>query len=1020
MDRRRRVHGWFLLPLVAFALACGGGGGSAGGNAQASGTCPQAAALQVVSTTPAHDQSGVSVQASVTVRFNTCVDPQSVTAATVALRHDSLTPVAGERRWDAAQSALVFVPASALAYGAEYMFTVTGIRGGHGEALAAPEMIVFRTRSAPEAIPPTTTASPPGGHYNAPQNVQLLCTDNAGGTGCVGSFFTLDGTQPTESSARYVAPVVVDRSLTLRFLSVDGDGNVEVPRSAEYVIDTDPPAVVSTEPGPGATGVRLDARVRVVFDEAMAPSTLGAVPAVAPAAPGVSSVEPGGLAVVRQPSERYECATTYQATVPVTATDLAGNGLAAPYTFTFTTSPDCDEPRTIASVASGAHVAAQQVTLSCDDGIGGSGCARIVYTVDGSVPTFAPQNGVVVAGGTSGPIAIGEGETRLRFRAEDVAGHLEVVRERRYSVSTAGFSWLATRWGLARGVGKVPATFVPLRSSGKTWHVARDAASGRLYRATETGLVFSDDGISFHDLPIRRDGSGYLVAPSSVAAQGSRIYVGTSEGLFVSRDGGATFSQRTFGAYDANRIVRVAVSGSDVYVATATNLHVSHDRLRTSTSPFGPVVDLAVDGDTVYVVAADGDVWVSRDRGGTWSAAALPGGAGAAYAVAFQGDTVYVGTDGGAAISLDRGTTFGSLIALDGNPVTRLGAGGDRVYAATEVLYSTAPTAFWVSTGPGGPFTRRRIPGGTRDADVYAIHVEGADVHVGAYPSYWISHDHGATFALADLPGDDGRRIIAQGAKVYAAIHDGSGFGGLVVSTDRGATFTYRSLEAGLPDDSIDDLFLDGTKLYAGTWRGLAITTDDGATFNVRNEANSGLWQSDASAVWASGSTVWAASTTKLQRSTNGGTSFVDRVTGVYPGELAIHGSNAYLAVSGGVGGMMVSNDAGTATPTFTLRTPANGLASGDIRDLDVAPADGKLFVGTASALDASVDFGATFQRLAIPASIFPHAVSACGGVLVVGTNDIAISDDGGSTFTVRTSQHGVPGTLQDACYVGP
>jgi hypothetical protein len=348
--------------------------------------------------------------------------------------------------------------------------------------------------------------------------------------------------------------------------------------------------------------------------------------------------------------------------------------------------------------------------------------------------------------------------------------------------------------------------------------------------------------------------------------------------------------------------------------------------------------------------------------------------------------------------------------------VTRVAAGDGRIYATTEVLFSTATSRFWVASSPEGPFSPRHVAGGTRDAPVSAIHVEGADVHVGGYPSYWLSHDHGETFALADLPGNDAHRVVAKGAKVYAAIHDSSGFGGLVVSSDRGTTFTYRgvALPAGLPDGSIDDLFVDGTTVYAGTWRGLAITTDDGATFTVRTQENSGLWQSTAGAVWASGTTVWAGAVTKLQRSTNGGTGFVDRLTGVSPVELAVSGPNVYLATTDGV---WVSNDGGATA--FAHRTTSAGLADAYVRDLDVLP-DGTLFVGS-GALDRSTDDGATFQRVTLPSGVSSAAVSACGGVLVVGGGStIGISTDGGASFAVRDWNDGVPENLQDACYAAP
>jgi hypothetical protein len=189
------------------------------------------------------------------------------------------------------------------------------------------------------------------------------------------------------------------------------------------------------------------------------------------------------------------------------------------------------------------------------------------------------------------------------------------------------------------------------------------------------GLVFSDDGVSFHHLPVVRPGSSSSISPTSVAVQGSRIYAGTSDGLLLSTDGGATFTERTFGLYDANRVTCVAASGRDVLVGTATALHVSHDRFRTSGPRYGAVSDLTFDGDDVYAITGAGAFAVSRDRGDSWTTVALPGGAGTAYAVASQGDYVYVGTAGGVAISSDRAATFGTLVPLDGNPVTRVGAG---------------------------------------------------------------------------------------------------------------------------------------------------------------------------------------------------------------------------------------------------------------------------------------------------------------------------------------------------------
>lgn len=85
MRRLRRVHGSLLL---ATALACSGGGGDVD---PPPGACPQVGALDAVSTVAAQNRTGVSAGTSVTMRFNTCLDLQTVRATNVALRSSNIT-----------------------------------------------------------------------------------------------------------------------------------------------------------------------------------------------------------------------------------------------------------------------------------------------------------------------------------------------------------------------------------------------------------------------------------------------------------------------------------------------------------------------------------------------------------------------------------------------------------------------------------------------------------------------------------------------------------------------------------------------------------------------------------------------------------------------------------------------------------------------------------------------------------------------------------------------------------------
>ena len=101
---------------------------------------------------------------------------------------------------------------------------------------------------------------------------------------------------------------------------------------------TTPPSVTTTTPGSGATGVSIAAPVSATFNEEIDSSTLAfsltdssghAVPGTA--APGT------GDSVTFTPSSDLALNTTY--TASVSATDLWGNAMTAPVTWTFTTSP---------------------------------------------------------------------------------------------------------------------------------------------------------------------------------------------------------------------------------------------------------------------------------------------------------------------------------------------------------------------------------------------------------------------------------------------------------------------------------------------------------------------------------------------------------------------------------------------------------------------------------------------------------------------------------------------------------
>jgi hypothetical protein len=85
---------------------------------------------------------------------------------------------------------------------------------------------------ASDRTAPTTTAIPPGGSYSAGQWVTLFANEPAT------IYYTTDGSDPTDASSTYTAPVTVMNNMTLKFFARDEAGNTEAIKTEQYMIVT--------------------------------------------------------------------------------------------------------------------------------------------------------------------------------------------------------------------------------------------------------------------------------------------------------------------------------------------------------------------------------------------------------------------------------------------------------------------------------------------------------------------------------------------------------------------------------------------------------------------------------------------------------------------------------------------------------------------------------------------------------------------------------------------------------------
>jgi YD repeat-containing protein len=167
-------------------------------------------------------------------------------------------------------------------------------------------------------------------------------------------------------------------------------------------------------------------------------------------------------------------------TVYVQLQDGAGNWQSVSSTINYVTD-DITPPVTIASPSGGVYNSTQTVSLSCGDG-SGSGCSRIYYTTDGSVPDMAASSFLE---GSVGRLSIVPPAT-LNYFAVDAAGNIETNKIQIYALQTYPIS---TSIGFPGFGGTIsPASATVAHGGSQTFTVTPDA-----------GFVITDvkaDGVS--------------------------------------------------------------------------------------------------------------------------------------------------------------------------------------------------------------------------------------------------------------------------------------------------------------------------------------------------------------------------------------------------------------------------------------------------------------------------------------------------------------------------------------------
>ena len=308
----------------------------------------------VSSTNPVTGATAVPAGADVTATFSEAV--KSVSATTFTLKAGT-TSVAGTVTLSGTTA--TFNPSAPLASSTQYTATITtGVTDLANNALAANYVWNFTTGAASDTTPPTVSSTnPAGSQAGVAANTAVTATFSEAvksvgsttftlkaGTTSVAGTVTLSGTTatftpsaPLASSTQYTATITTGvTDLANNALAANYVWNFTTGAAS----DTTPPTVSSVSPAGSLAGVAVNTAVTATFSETMAGASLTTATFTlvdASGNPVTGTVTAAGATATFAPTAVLANGTTYTATVTTGATDLAGNGLVQPRSWSFTT-----------------------------------------------------------------------------------------------------------------------------------------------------------------------------------------------------------------------------------------------------------------------------------------------------------------------------------------------------------------------------------------------------------------------------------------------------------------------------------------------------------------------------------------------------------------------------------------------------------------------------------------------------------------------------------------------------------
>lgn len=318
----------------------------------------------VIATTPFGGQTGVSPYTSIHVTFSESVEPTTVNESNFIVRTFSGNQISGTISLSESGTYATFTPSVSFAANGTYTATLTtGIVDLSGKPLSEDYVWSFETGEGDTEAPMVTNSFPLDGSTTALLNTTITASfsenmdhstittdtfivfdpadnrvDGSVFTSSLGSIdvatFTPDN--PLEPTSLYKVTIVA--------AVADDAGNIlENDYTWSFTTltpDTMSPMVTSTSPSNNETGAAIDGSIFVEFNEEMDKATITSSTFLLENSIGEKLIGSVSNGDTFKPVSSLALSETYTATITTGATDLSGNPLMQPYSWSFTTTAD--------------------------------------------------------------------------------------------------------------------------------------------------------------------------------------------------------------------------------------------------------------------------------------------------------------------------------------------------------------------------------------------------------------------------------------------------------------------------------------------------------------------------------------------------------------------------------------------------------------------------------------------------------------------------------------------------------